>query len=105
MEKLYHTISETSAMLEESVTTIRYWSNTFSSFLKPARNAKGNRRYTAKDIEVLKKIKYYTRDCGLSLEAVSRKLSGSEQMDQRLMQIKDSLLRIRAHLEQIRNSL
>lgn len=105
MEKMFYTISQTAEILEETVVTVRFWSNNFNKFLAPRRNAKGNRLYTPKDIEVLKQIRYLTRDCGLSLEATARKLSmkGSEQ--DKSMAIRDSLLRIKEQLEQIKGSL
>ena len=46
MEKLYYTIGEVSRMLGENASLIRFWSNSFSKFVKPKRNAKGNRLYT-----------------------------------------------------------
>lgn len=105
MEKLFYSISETAEMLEETVVTIRFWSNSFTKFLAPRRNAKGNRQYTAEDIDTLKLIKYLTRDCGLSLEATARKLSAGGGERDKLLKIKDSLLQIKTQLEQIRAEL
>lgn len=104
-KKLYYTISETAVMLEENISTIRYWSNTFEKFLSPRRNGKGNRLYLEKEIEVLRRIKYYTRDCGLSLEATSRKLSSKDSEDEKMVRLRESLLQIRARLVQIRETL
>ena len=54
MEKLYYTISETAEILGESTSLVRFWSNSFPKYIKPYRNAKGNRMFTAEDIETLK---------------------------------------------------
>lgn len=105
MEKLYWSISETAAQLNETTVTVRFWTNTFPKFLNPKRNAKGNRLYTSSDIAVLKKIKYLVRDGGLSLEAVSRRLSRKEDGSDKSLIIRDSLLQIREQLVQIRQSL
>ena len=56
MERLFYTIGEVADMLEVNVSLVRYWSDNFSRFLKPHRNAKGNRLYTQEDIDVLKQI-------------------------------------------------
>lgn len=105
MEKLYFTISEVAGSLEETVVTVRFWSNTFSRFLNPKRNAKGNRLYTPDDVRILQKIQYLTRDCGLSLEAVSNKLKLHDKGEDNMLKIRDSLLEIRKQLQEIRESL
>lgn len=105
MAKLYYTISEVAQMLDETASTVRYWSNTFGRYLSPKRNGKGNRLYVEKEIETLRKIKYLTRDCGLSLETAGKKLSDNESGQDKLLKIRDSLLQIRARLEQIRETL
>lgn len=92
-------------MLGENASTVRYWSNTFDLYLSPKRNAKGNRQYVEKEIEVLRRIKYLTRDCGLSLEATAKKLADNESGDDKLLKIRESLLSIRARLAQIRETL
>lgn len=105
MDKLFYSISETASMLGETVVTVRFWSNSFTKFLAPRRNAKGNRQYTADDVETLRRIQHLTRSGGLSLEAVARKLSEKGSDVDKTLEIKDSLLRIREQLEQIRKTL
>ena len=105
MEKLLYSISETADLLNETVVTVRFWSNTFNRFLAPRRNAKGNRQYTPKDIDTLRRISYLTRECGLSLEATARKLSEKENGDDKSLIIRDSLLKIKAQLQEIRETL
>jgi len=105
MEKLFYSISEVAESLGESIVTVRFWSNTFGRFLAPKRNAKGNRLYKKKDIETLQKIHYLTRECGLSLDAVSKKLSKNSSGEDKSLIIRESLLKIKANLEQIRDTL
>lgn len=105
MEKMYYSISQTASILGETAVTVRFWSNTFKNHLKPYRNAKGNRYFTAGDIDLLRKIKYLTRECGLSLDAVGKKLSARDDGRDKTLEIRDSLLRIKAQLEQIKGSL
>lgn len=105
MEKLYYGLTEAASIVGETPVTVRYWSNTFGKFLAVKRNAKGNRLFTASDLEVLRRIHYLTRECGLSLEAVGRKLSGKTGDGVDMLEIRASLLRIRAQLEQIKSEL
>ena len=43
MEKYLYTIGEVAEILGESVSLVRFWSNEFAKFIKPQRNARGNR--------------------------------------------------------------
>ena len=53
MEKLYYTIGEAAEILGESTSLVRFWSNSFPKYIKPKRNAKGNRLFTAEDMDCL----------------------------------------------------
>lgn len=105
MEKLYYTISQVAQSLNETTVTVRYWSNQFGKFLDPKRNAKGNRLYMEKDIAVLRRIQYLTRDCGLSLDATMKKLSEKDDDSDKMLKIKDSLVSLRSKLLKIRDTL
>lgn len=105
MNKLYYTISEVAQLLDENVSTVRFWSNSFEKYLKPHRNAKGNRMFVDRDIEVLRRIKFLTRDQGMSLDAASRALSQRDDDVDKVLKIRESLLKIRERLVQIRQTL
>ncbi len=47
---MYYSIGEVAEMLGESTSLVRFWSTTFSEFIKPVRNKKGNRLFTAADV-------------------------------------------------------
>lgn len=105
MEKLFYSISETADILGESVSLVRFWSNSFPKLLKPRRNAKGNRQYTAEDIEVLKQIHYLVKDKGLTLEGAEKQLSASRASVSNSVKAIESLKEIRAQLMEIKNSI
>ncbi len=104
--KLFYTINEVSEMLDLPASTLRYWEKEFS-ILKPHRTNSGIRRYTEKDIEFIKKILYFTKDCGYSLEGVKKVMkTGTQQyLDPKyelvatLNDIKVMLLDMKANLE------
>ena len=105
MEKLYYSISETAEMLGESVSLVRFWSNTFPKLLKPRRTAKGNRQFTAEDIETLKQIHYLVKDKGLTLEGAGKQLMAEKASVSSSVKALESLRAIRAQLVEIKNSL
>ena len=51
MDKIFYSIGEVAEILGESVSLVRFWSNSFPAFIKPDRNAKGNRRFSPEDLE------------------------------------------------------
>ena len=75
MAKLIYTMGEVAKELGENASAVRYWSNYFEKFIKPQRNAKGNRLYHPEDIETLKQIQFLVKDQGLTLEGVKQRLS------------------------------
>lgn len=105
MEKLYYTIGEVSEILSESVSLVRYWSNSFPRFIKPRRNGKGNRLYTAEDIDTLKQIHYLVKEKGLTLEGATKQLAAGRSTVEGSVKALDSLKAIREQLVQIKNSL
>lgn len=105
MEKLYYSIGETAEILGESVSLVRFWTNSFPKLLKPRRNAKGNRQYTAADVELLKQIHYLVKDKGLTLEGAEKQLTAGKASVSNSVKALDSLKAIRAQLMEIKNSI
>lgn len=56
-DKRYYSISEVAAMTELEAYVLRYWEKEFP-LLKPRKNRRGSRLYTAKDIELIHQIKH-----------------------------------------------
>lgn len=105
MEKTYYTIGETAAILGENVSLVRFWSNSFSKYLKPVRNAKGNRLFTPGDIETLKQLHFLIKDKGLTLDGAARRMSEDRKKVESRVKALDSLKSIRAQLAEVRDSL
>ncbi len=105
MEKLYYSISETAELLGESVSLVRFWSNSFPKLIKPRRTAKGNRQYTEEDIEMLKQIHYLVKDKGLTLEGAGKQIAAENAKVSNSVKALDSLREIRAQLMEIKNSI
>ncbi len=100
-EKLYYSIGEVAEILGESTSLVRFWSDTFTDFVKPERNRKGNRRFHPSDVENLKIIHHLVKDLKMTLDgAAARMKNNREGLDNRtevvarLRGIRESLLEI-----------
>ena len=81
--KLYYSIGEVAEMLNVNPSLIRFWETEFHD-LKPAKNKKGTRSYTQQDIDLLRRIHYLTKDCGLTLDGARQQLKNDKAPDRNL---------------------
>ncbi len=105
MDKYLYTMGEVAEMLGESTSLVRFWANEFPKFVKPKRNAKGNRLFTKEDIETLKHIHVLVKVEGLTLEGAAKRLKGDRKDVINKSRVLDSLKAIRAQLAEIRQDL
>lgn len=105
MEKLYYTIGEVAGILGENVSLVRFWSDSFPKLLYPKRNAKGNRMYTAEDVETFRRIHFLVRVCGMTLEGAYRKLLQDRDKVGQAARMMELLLEVRSELEEARKNL
>lgn len=102
---MIYTMGEVAQLLGENPSAVRYWSNYFEKFVKPQRNAKGNRLYHPEDIDTLRQIQYLLKNQGLTLEgAVQRLTEDRRTVDKRVKAI-EKLKDIRAQLVAVRSGL
>lgn len=105
MEKYFYTIGEVAEILGESTSLVRFWANEFSKFIKPQRNAKGNRLFLKEDVEQLKCIHYLVKVEGLTLDGAAKRLKAKKNADFNKSKVLDSLKNIRQQLAEIRSDL
>lgn len=105
MEKYLYTIGEVADILGENVSLVRFWSNEFPKFIKPQRNAKGNRLFTKEDIETFKHIHLLVKVEGLTLEGTAKRLKGDKKDVVSKARVLESLKEIRQQLAEIREEL
>ena len=102
---MIYTMGEVAEMLGENASAIRYWSNYFEKFIKPQRNAKGNRLYHPEDIETLKQIQYLLKNQGLTLEGTRQRLTEDRRTVDKRVKAIGILKGIREELVEVRRSL
>lgn len=105
MAKLIYTMGEVAQELGENASAIRYWSNYFEKFIKPQRNAKGNRLYHPEDIETLKQIQFLLKNQGLTLEGARQRLTEDRRSVDKRVKAIGVLKEIRKELLQVRKAL
>jgi len=105
MAKMIYTMGEVAAMLGENTSAVRYWSNYFEKFVKPQRNAKGNRLYHPEDIETLRQIQFLLKNQGLTLEGAMQRLTEDRRSVDRRVKALNSLKAIREQLVAVRKAL
>jgi DNA-binding transcriptional MerR regulator len=103
--KLYYSIGEVADIFGVNASLIRFWEKEFDA-IKPKKNAKGDRKFTPKDIEIVHRIHDLVKVKGYTLEGAKKALklknknsdSPMEQEDfitQKLLQIRADLLNLK----------
>ena len=105
MDKLFYTVGEVADILNESTSLVRFWANEFPKFIKPQRNAKGNRLFSKDDVETFKHIYLLVKVEGLTLEGAAKRLKGDRKEVISKARVLESLKGIRQQLAEIRSEL
>ena len=105
MAKMIYTMGEVAQMLGENASAVRYWSNYFEKFIKPQRNAKGNRLDHPEDVETLRQIQYLLKNQGLTLEGARQRLTEDRRSVDKRVKAIGVLRGIREELVQVRKAL
>ncbi len=103
-QKLYHGIGAVCEMFGLNPSTLRYWEAEFN-IIKPRKNNKGDRFYTAADIKTIQMIYFLLRQRKYTIEAAKDYLKNHKddaaqrfELVQNLQQLKAFLLTIKADL-------
>lgn len=99
--KLYWTIGEVAVELGVNTSLIRYWEKEFGT-LRPRRNGKGDRLYTHKDIDQLRRIHHLVKEQGFTLNGAKEKLRAAEEAPDRFAEVRERLLVVRRALLELR---
>ena len=104
IEKLYYQIGEVAEIIGVPVSTVRFWENEFD-ILRPLKNKKGNRMFTADDLNNLKIIHHLLKEEGMTLSGVKKKMSSKREETEYRFRINESLQKIRTILLDLRDSI
>jgi DNA-binding transcriptional MerR regulator len=103
-EKRYYGIGEVARAFDVNTSLIRFWEKEFD-VIQPKKNAKGNRKFTPKDIQNLQLIYHLVKERGFTLEGAKTHLREERQKTLSNFEIIQKLERIRAELIKIKSQL
>jgi len=98
-------MGEVAELLGENTSAVRYWSNYFEKFIKPDRNAKGNRLFHPEDVETLRQIQFLVKKQGLTLDGAALKLQEDRRSVEKRVKALTILKEIQAELKAVRKAL
>ncbi len=102
--KLYYTIGEVATHFDVNASLIRYWEKEFA-IIKPKKNKKGNRLFTAKDIDNLELIYHLVKERGFTLEGAKKKLKENKDETIQHAAIVSKLKDIKGFLNELNDAL
>ena len=103
-EKLYYSIGEVAKAFDVNASLIRFWEKEFDE-IQPKKNAKGNRKFTPKDIEHIQLIYHLVKERGFTLDGAKIHLKEEKEKTLSNFEIIRKLQQIRAELVKIKDNL
>jgi DNA-binding transcriptional MerR regulator len=103
-EKRYYGIGEVAKAFKVNASLIRFWEKEFD-VLKPKKNAKGNRKFTPKDIKNLQLIYHLVKVRGFTLEGAKTHLREDKQRILSTFDVIQKLELVKAELIKIKDQL
>ncbi len=103
-EKRYYGIGEVARAFDVNTSLIRFWEKEFD-VLQPKKNAKGNRKFTPRDIKNLELIYHLVKERGFTLEGAKLHLKENRQQTLDTFEIIRKLERVKAELIKIKEQL
>jgi len=103
-EKLYYSIGEVSAMLNVNASLIRFWEKEFT-VIRPKKSRKGNRLFTQKDIDILKRIYELVKIQGHTLEGAKKIIKDKGAVQSEREMLVGTLLKVKGFLLELEREL
>ena len=103
-EKRYYGIGEVARAFDVNTSLIRFWEKEFD-VLQPKKNAKGNRKFTPKDIKNLELIYHLVKERGFTLEGAKKELLRQRDRDREKAEVVNRLKEIRTLLEELKQQM
>jgi DNA-binding transcriptional MerR regulator len=102
--KLYYSIGEVAEMLGESNSLVRFWEKEFD-ILKPKKNKKGNRMFTAADVKHLQLIHHLVKEKGYTLKGAKEFIKNNPEGIDQNAEVVSSLNKIKEFLIELKSGL
>jgi DNA-binding transcriptional MerR regulator len=103
-DKRYYGIGEVARAFDVNTSLIRFWEKEFD-VLQPKKNAKGNRKFTPRDVQNLELIYHLVKERGFTLEGAKLHLKENRQKSMETYEIIRKLEWVKAELNKIKEQL
>jgi DNA-binding transcriptional MerR regulator len=103
-DRLYYTIGEVAEMFAVNASLIRFWEKEFDA-IRPTKNKKGNRLFTAADIKTFKKIHNLVKERGFTLEGARQHMREKKKMPDDNAAVIEKLKAIRQAMVELKSKL
>jgi DNA-binding transcriptional MerR regulator len=104
-QKLYYRMGEVSKLIGVAPSLLRFWEKEFDCLKNIEKNRKGDRLYTAKNIEDLKMIYHLVKEKGYTLSGANEYLGGHVNEKYKKMEIVKSLEVLKRFFEELKQNL
>jgi len=104
IEKKYYTIGEVAEKFGVATSLIRFWEAEFD-IIRPRKGRKGNRQFTAEDIENVKLIFHLVKEKGYTLHGAKDVLKEKKGEAINQMKMISALKNVKSLLQEIKNKL
>lgn len=105
IEKLYYSVGDVASMLGENTSLIRFWAGKFSKYIHPVRNKKGNRMFTARDVNNFRLIYNLVKEKKMTLDGALKRLDDNFEGTDKRFEVISLLQGIRSDLQEVSSSL
>jgi len=103
-EKRYYGIGEVAKAFDVNTSLIRFWEKEFD-VIQPKKNAKGNRKFTPKDVKNLQLIYHLVKERGFTLEGAKTHLKQRRHKTLSSFDVIQKLEHVKAELQKIKSQL
>ena len=102
--KRYYTMGEVSELFGVNASQVRFYEKEFE-ILQPKKNKKGNRLFTAEDVENLKIIFHLVKEKGFTLQGAKEHLKSNKEVVKENQRVIDSLESLKQFLLEVKEQL
>jgi DNA-binding transcriptional MerR regulator len=102
--KRYYSIGEVAKLFGVSKSLIRFWEGEFDH-LRPAKNSKGDRRFTPQNLEQFRLIYELVKERGFTIEGAKQEIKRHQEWEKEKKAVIERLERVRKGLEGLREGV
>lgn len=101
--KRYYSIGEVAELFDLKASVIRFWEGEFD-YLRPHKNAKGDRRFTKENLEQVRLIHHLLKERGFTIEGARKEIASRKDELTEKLRLIERLKAVREELNRLRDT-